>query len=93
MCSSLAQVLTRRRHECSGRPTIHLTFQPKEIALAKNTGERYRKEQMTDRHQQYYERTDRYDKYDGAGNYLGSKASGGKFKGVETREAKNPPRS
>lgn len=72
---------------------IRMASEHEETGLAKNTGEGHRKGQVTDRYQQYNERTERYDKYDGSGNYLDSKASRGKFKGVETRDAKKPPRS
>lgn len=60
--------------------------------MATNTGEGYRKGQVRDRYQQYNPSTERFDKYDGDANYLSSKASPGPYKGVETREAKKPPR-
>jgi hypothetical protein len=60
--------------------------------LAKNTGEGYRNGQVRDRYQQYNALTDRYDKYDGDGNYVDSKASPGRWKGVEERDPKKPPR-
>lgn len=61
--------------------------------MAKNTGEGHRKGQVSDRYQLHNEVTDRFDKYDGDGNYLSSKQSPGPYKGVETREAKKPPRN
>lgn len=61
--------------------------------MAKNTGNGHRKGQVSDRYQQHNEVTDRFDKYDGEGNYLSSKSSPGKYKGVETREPKKPPRN
>ena len=60
--------------------------------MGKNTGEGYRRGQVRDRYQQYNERTDRYDKYDGDGNYVDSKSTPGPFKSVEEREPKKPPR-
>jgi hypothetical protein len=44
--------------------------------LAKNTGEGWRRGQIRDRYQQFNERTDRYDKYDGDGNHDSSKSTG-----------------
>lgn len=61
--------------------------------LAKNTGEGYRKGQVTDRYQQYNELTDRYDKYDGNGNYVDSKVTPGRYKGIEERNPRKAPRS
>jgi len=61
--------------------------------LAKNTGEGWRKGQVTDRYQQYNERTDRYDKYDGDANYVETKGTPGPWKGVEERDPKKPPRN
>ncbi len=61
--------------------------------MAKNTGHHYRRGQIRDRYQQYNEHSDRYDKYDGAGNYISSKKSEGPYKGIEERQPKKPPRS
>lgn len=61
--------------------------------MAKNTGDGYRKGQVTDRYQQYNPNTDRYDKYDGEGNYVDSKTTEGRYKGVEERDPKKPPRN
>lgn len=61
--------------------------------MAKNTGDSFRRGQVRDRYQQYNESTDRYDKYDGEGNYISSKSSPGPYKGVEERKPKKPPRS
>ncbi|MBT2522765.1 hypothetical protein [Arthrobacter sp. ISL-28] len=61
--------------------------------MGKNTGEGYRIGQQKDRYQQYNDRTDRYDKYDGDANYLASKSTPGRWKGVEEREPKKPARS
>jgi hypothetical protein len=69
-----------------------MRLESRRLALAKNTGEGYRSGQVRDRYQQYNERTDRYDKYDGDGNYVESKSTAGPFKGVEEREPKKPPR-
>jgi len=60
--------------------------------VAKNTGDGWRRGQVTDRYQQYNERTERYDKYDGSGNHVSSKSSPGPYKGVEERQPKKPPR-
>lgn len=60
--------------------------------MAKNTGGGFRRGQVTDRYQQYNERSDRYDKYDGDGNHVASKKSEGPFKGVEERQPKKPRR-
>jgi hypothetical protein len=60
--------------------------------LAKNTGDGYRIGQIRDRYQQYNDRTDRFDKYDGDGNYLDSKATPGTYKGIEERVPRKPPR-
>lgn len=69
-----------------------MRHESRRLALAKNTGEGYRSGQVRDRYQQYNERTDRYDKYDGDGNYVESKSTPGPFKGIEEREPKKPPR-
>lgn len=61
--------------------------------MAKNTGEGYRRGQVSDRYQQYNEHTERFDKYDGDANYIDSKESPGPFKGVEQRDPKKPPRT
>jgi hypothetical protein len=63
-----------------------------EVELAKNTGDGYRIGQIRDRYQQYNDRTDRFDKYDGDGNYVESKTTPGTFKGVEERQPRKPPR-
>lgn len=42
--------------------------------LAKNTGDGFRKGQVKGRYQQYNPETDRHDKYDADGNYLGTKS-------------------
>jgi hypothetical protein len=70
-----------------------MRHESRRLALAKNTGEGYRRGQVRGRYQQYNERTDRYDKYDGDGNYIGSKSTPGPFKNVEEREPKKPPRA
>lgn len=61
--------------------------------MGKNTGEGYRRGQVTDRYQQWNPKTDKYDKYDGDANYISSKSSEGPYKGVEMRDAKKPPRN
>ena len=60
--------------------------------MAKNTGEGWRRGQVSDRYQQFNDRTDRYDKYDGDGNHVSSKSSPGPYKGVEERQPRKPPR-
>lgn len=60
--------------------------------MATNTGKGYRKGQQKDRYQQENLLTKLFDLFDGNGNYLRTKKSKGKFKGVETRKAKKPPR-
>ena len=60
--------------------------------MATNTGKGHRKGQVMSRYQQYNERTDRYDKYDGDGNHVSSKSTPGPYKGVEERAPKKPPR-
>lgn len=60
--------------------------------MATNTGDGYRQGQVRSRYQLYNELTDRYDKYDGDGNYVDSKSTPGPYKGIEVREAKKPPR-
>lgn len=60
--------------------------------MATNTGEGYRRGQVRDRYQLWNSKTDRYDKYDGSGNYVDSKVTEGPFKGIEEREPKKPPR-
>ena len=62
------------------------------MALAKNTGDDYRRGQVRDRYQLYNERTDRYDTYDGDGNHVASKSTPGPYKGIAEREPKKPPR-
>lgn len=61
--------------------------------MAKNTGEGWRRGQQRDRYQQHNEVTNQWDKYDSQANYLGSKKSGGPYKGVEKRNSRKPPRS
>lgn len=60
--------------------------------MAKNTGKGHRKGQVKDRYQVFNDRTETYDKYDSDGNYMRTKADGTKWKGVEEREARKPPR-
>ena len=60
--------------------------------MAKTTGDNFRRGQVSDRYQQRNERTERYDKYDGAGNHVSSKSTPGPYKGVEERNPKKPPR-
>ena len=61
--------------------------------MASNTGKGYRKGQQRHRYQQENPLTKLFDLFDGDGNYLRTKKSKGKFKGVETRKAKKPPRT
>lgn len=61
--------------------------------MASNTGKGYRKGQQKNRYQQENLLTKMFDLFDGNGNYLRTKKSKGKFKGVETRKAKKPPRT
>ncbi|MDQ1175002.1 hypothetical protein QE430_003309 [Microbacterium testaceum] len=60
--------------------------------MARNTGKGFRVGQQKNRYQQKNLLTMLFDLFDGNGNYLRSKKSKGKFKGVETRTAKKPPR-
>lgn len=60
--------------------------------MAKNTGQGFRKGQQKNRYQQENFLTKLFDLFDSDGNYLRSKKSKGKFKGVETRKARKPPR-
>lgn len=60
--------------------------------MAKNTGDGYRRGQVSDRYQQYNPTTDRYDKFDGNANYLDSKVTPGKWKGIEERNPEKPSR-
>lgn len=60
--------------------------------MAKNTGNGYRIGQQRNRYQQKNLLTRLFDLFDGDGNYLRTKKSPGKFKGVETRRARKPPR-
>jgi hypothetical protein len=61
--------------------------------MAKNSGEGWHRGQVADRYQQYHEATERYDKYDSAGTYIGSKVTPGPYKGVEQRDPRKPPRA
>ena len=61
--------------------------------MAKNTGEGWHMGQVADRYQQYNQRTERYDKYDSDGNYIGSKVTPGPYKGVGERDPRKPPRA
>lgn len=60
--------------------------------MGTNTGNGHRKGQQKDRYQQENLLTKLFDLFDGNGNYLRTKKSEGKFKGVETRKTKKPPR-
>lgn len=60
--------------------------------MATNTGKGYRKGQQKNRYQQENLLSKLFDLFDGDGNYLRTKKSNGKFKGVETRKATKPPR-
>lgn len=73
---------------------IHASFSIYDLGgtVATNTGKGYRKGQQKDRYQQENLLTKLFDLFDGNGNYLRTKKSKGKFKGVETRKAKKPPR-
>lgn len=61
--------------------------------MASNTGKGYRKGQQKNRYQQENLLTKLFDLFDGHGNYLRTKKSKGKFKGVELRKPKKPPRT
>lgn len=61
--------------------------------VATNTGKGFRKGQQKNRYQQENLLTKLFDLFDGGGNYLRTKKSKGKFKGVETRKAMKPPRT
>lgn len=61
--------------------------------MASNTGKGYRKGQQKNRYQQENLLTKLFDLFDGDGNYMRTKKSKGKFKGVETRKPKKPPRT
>ena len=60
--------------------------------MAKNTGKGHRIGQQKNRYQQKNLLTSLFDLFDGGGNYVRSKKSKGKFKGVETRKPRKPPR-
>jgi hypothetical protein len=60
--------------------------------LAKNTGGGRRLGQILNRYQLFNERTESFDKYDSDGNFLKSKSTPGKFKSIEERKPKKPPR-
>lgn len=60
--------------------------------MGKNTGKGFRVGQQKNRYQQKNLLTMLFDLFDGNGNYVRSKKSKGKFKGVETRQARKPPR-
>ena len=62
--------------------------------MAKNTGDGFRRGQVVNRYQLFNERSGRYDKYDGDGNYVDSKrSSSDPYKGIEIRDPKKPPRT
>lgn len=61
--------------------------------MGTNTGKGYRKGQQKNRYQQENPFTKLFDLFTGDGHYLRTKKSKGKFKGVETRMAKKPPRT
>ena len=60
--------------------------------MGTNTGKGYRKGQQKNRYQQENPLSKLFDLFTGDGHYLRSKKSKGKFKGVETRKPKKPPR-
>lgn len=70
----------QRRQDRSGRGS------------GENTGKGHRIGQQKNRYQQKNLLTNLFDLFDGSGNNLRSKKSKGKYKGVETRTAKKPPR-
>lgn len=47
---------------------------------------------VKNRYQQHNPHSDRWDKYDGKGNFLKSKQSKGRWKNVEARKPMKPPR-
>lgn len=61
--------------------------------MAKNTNKGYRIGQQKDRYQQENTKKNTFDLFDGDGNHLRTKKSEGKFKGVEVRDPKKPPRT
>ncbi|MCL1801036.1 MAG: hypothetical protein FWG25_06715 [Promicromonosporaceae bacterium] len=60
--------------------------------MATNTGNSRRIGAVTNRYQTP-NLTGTYDKYDGKGNYLATKVTPGRYKGIELREAAKAPRT
>ncbi len=60
--------------------------------MAKNTGEGKRIGLIKNRFQKVNTRTGLWDKYDRSGNYVGTKKSGGMFKGIVRLVGRNPRR-
>ena len=60
--------------------------------MATNTGENHRKGQVLRRYQQKNQTSGRYDVFNDAGDYLRTKKSKGRWKGIEVRKARKPPR-
>ena len=60
--------------------------------MAKNTGEGKRIGLIRDRFQKLNSRTGLWDKYDTHGNYVGTKRTGGAFKGIVRLVGRSPRR-
>jgi hypothetical protein len=60
--------------------------------MAKNTGKGKRRGVIRDRFQKHNPRTGLWDKYDRAGNYVGTKKTGGRFKSIIRLRGRNPRR-
>lgn len=60
--------------------------------MARNTGLGYRIGLLLDRFQKFNSVTGLWDKYDGFGNYLGTKKTGGPFKSIIKLAGRNPRR-
>jgi hypothetical protein len=60
--------------------------------MAKNTGKGKRIGLIRNRFQKFNPLTERWDKYDAHGNYVGSKTTGGAFKSIVKLVGRNPRR-
>ena len=62
------------------------------MVVAKNTGHGKRVGLIKNRYQKKNSRTGLWDKYDKKGNYVGTKKTGGPFKGIIRLIGRNPRR-
>jgi hypothetical protein len=75
-----------------GLGLIRYPLQTSEVVVAKNTGNGHRIGLVINRFQKFNPLTGLWDKFDKAGNYVGTKKTGGAFKSIVKLIGRNPRR-